>query len=197
LAVANPQLGDLRLVIVENKIYEYKWGVFTATDAGLSETQTDILEWVVASINPQYLLYGTSDEIEEIKTPFSSLSRVEGGVDYPEVHQSGNMGSAKSLWSDFAPRLIAYNIGASNAAKLDFDGTSGIFETRWRNWATFWKSRQPVEGDFMLPLNELVYVINNITQPYSTRHGKFIIEEIECDFKGELMGLVHVKGYKV
>jgi len=54
-----------------------------------------------------------------------------------------------------------------------------------------------VQGEFLLPLNELKYVIENITQPYSTREGKFIIEEMEVDFQGDLMSTVKIKGYKL
>jgi len=70
-ALASPALGDLRLVRDENKIYEYKWAVFTAENEQRFETQTDICEWVVASIMPQPLFFGDAAEVEEIKSQCS------------------------------------------------------------------------------------------------------------------------------
>lgn len=193
LAVTGSELGDLRLVKDEFKIYEYKWAVFEATTDKYVGEQTDILEWVVASIVPQPYFYGDAEEIEEIKT---SCSKLAGSV-LPRTAQRGNVGSARSLWSDFSFRLLPYGFNAFDEDVLDFDGETGLFNLFWKNWAHFWKTRLPVEAQFMIPLNVLVYIINNITQPYRTRHGKFIIEELECEFQGNLMGLVKVKGYKI
>lgn len=189
-ALPGPEFGDLRLVREENTIYEYKWAVFTAENEQRFETQTDICEWIAASIMPQPFFYGDSDEIEEIKTGISTL-HVDNVV--PRTQQQGNISSARSRWSDFSFRVLPYAL----TGNLNFEGDDGIFKTRWEKWARFWKNRLPVEGEFMLPLNELYYVINNITQPFRTREGKFIIEEMEIDFQGELMGLTKIKGYKL
>ncbi|MBV5334821.1 MAG: hypothetical protein JZU49_03340 [Sulfuricurvum sp.] len=188
-ALPTPEFGDLRLVREVNKIYEYKWAVFTAENEQRYETQTDVCEWKEASIMPQPFFYGTSDEIEEI-TSNCSLLHFDA---YLKTQQKGNISSARSLWSDFSFRLLSYGLTGS----LNFHGDDGLFENRWKKWAHFWKNRLPVEGEFNMPLNILYYVIDNITQPYRTRHGKFIIEEMEVDFQGDLMGNVKIKGYKL
>lgn len=193
-ALVGPQLGELRLVRGEGKIYEYKWHVYPVVDVNYGEVQKEVLQWVVASPIPQPYFHGTADEVEEIKIPCSTLSS-DSYYSKPKAKQQGNLASDRSIWSNFSFRLLD-NAGYYPPS-LAFDGEYGLFATHWKNWATFWKTRLPVEGEFMLPLNVLQYVINNITQPYRTREGKFIIEEIECDFKGELMGLVRVKGYKI
>ena len=193
-ALPSPAFGELRMVRDENKIYEYKWHVFAATDINFGETQTDVLEWVVASIGPQPFFYGDSVKIEEIKSACSTL-RFQNSL--LQTKQQGNIASARSLWADYSLRLMLNDKAGLYQRLLDFDGSVGLFATRWEKWARFWKNRLPVEGEFMLPLNELHYVINHITQPYSTRSGKFIIEEMECDFKGSQMGLVKIKGYKL
>jgi hypothetical protein len=202
-ALPDPQLGELRLVTSLNKIYEYKWAVFDAIDENFNGDQTDILEWVFVSTGNQPYQYGTSDEIEEVKTGCSTLTYHDDGISWimPETlytRQKGNLYSSKSLWGDFGLRLI-YMRDYFNVFKgyLEYDGENGLFARRWEKWARFWKTRLPIEGDFRLPMNELYYLINNITQPYSTRNCKFIIEEMECEFKGGMMGDVHVKGYKL
>jgi len=190
-ALPTPAFGELRLVKSEKKIYEYKWTVFAAEDQQHYEWQTDVCEWTVASIMPQPYLFGEADEIEEIKTGGSALSGLP-----PRTNQHGNVSSARSLWSDFALRLIPTGAAALTDG-LEFDGEFGLFNLRWKKWAQLWKNRLPVEGEFLLPLNELYYIINHIAQPFSTRQGKFIIEEMECDFQGEQIGVTTIKGYKV
>jgi len=201
LAIASPQLGELRLVTSLNKIYEYKWSVFDGTDADFSSTEIDVLEWIFVSTGNQPFLYGNSEEIEEIKTGCSTLQyNNDGALLYPVTlytKQIGNLSSSRSLWSNFSLRVIHYDRVSLDRNTLEFAGENGLFARRWEKWARFWKSRLPVEASFMLPLNELVYVVANITQPYSTRHGKFIIEEIECDFQGAIMGTVKISGYKL
>lgn len=190
-ALAAPSFGELRLVKADKKVYEYKWTVFAAEDEQHYEWQTDICEWTVASIMPQPYFFGEADEIEEIKTGCSALSGI-----VPRTNQHGNVSSARSLWSDFSLRLIPTGVAALTDG-LEFDGEYGLFNLRWKKWAQLWKNRLPVAGEFLLPLNELYYIINNITQPFSTRHGKFIIEEMECDFQGTQIGVTTIKGYKV
>lgn len=186
------ELGELRLVRDEARIYEYTWATDLIQVAETWEERTlDVLVWKPASIMPQPFFYGTSetDEIEEIKTSVAPL--------VTPVRQTGNIKSMKSLWSDFKLRCLYQPNGENAGFDTIFDGDQGVFERRWRKWAQFWRSRQTVEGEFMLPLNELIYITSNITQPYSTRHGWFIIEELECDFKGSQMSTVKIKGYKL
>jgi hypothetical protein len=153
-----------------------------------------VLEWQLASIGPQAYFYGSGEkEIEEIKTSVCPVFTLNN---FPVVRQSGNIKSMKALWADFKLRCI-YQGGIETNHQLLFAGNNALFARRWKKWARFWATRLPVEGEFMPPLNELHYVINNITKPFSTRNGKFIIEELECDFKGDQMGMVKVKGYKL
>lgn len=188
-AIANPAFGELRLVREENKIYEYKWAVFAAEDEWRWEQQTDVCDWIFASYGPQPYFHGDADEVEEIK---SGCSTLQGEILW-QARQRGNISSARSLWSDFSLRLLPNGLTGS----LKFEGEAALFDTRWRQWADFWKNRLPVEATFRLPANIIYYIINNITQPYSTRHGRFIIEEMECDFSGPNIGNVTIKGYKL
>ena len=192
--IPSPFMGELRMVLSENKIYEYTWSVLEKKIAeSIIDIQSDVLEWKQASIGPQAYFYRTGDkEIEEIKTSVAPIFMINNN---PSVRQKGNIKSMKSLWADFKLRCIYQ--GIDNNPMLLMDGSSGLFARRWANWSRFWATRLPVEGEFLLPLNELNYIIRNITQPYSTRHGKFLIEELECDFKGDQIGTVKVKGYKL
>jgi len=187
-------VGDLRMVRSENMIYEYKWYGYSILDQLLGEYQVEVADWVKASRGPQPYFFGTAEEIEPVESTCSTLAR-DAGTSKPVALQHGNLPGARSLWSDFSLRLLDY--GGHYPPTLDYESETGLFETRWKKWATFWKNRLPVEGEFSMPLNELYYVINNITQPYSTRHGKFLIEEMECDFEGDRMGTVKIKGYKL
>jgi hypothetical protein len=193
--IVSPFMGELRMVLAENKIYEYTWGVAEDKIAeSIIDIQSDVLEWQLASIGPQAYFYGSGEkEIEEIKTSVCPVFTLNN---FPVVRQSGNIKSMKALWADFKLRCI-YQGGIETNHQLLFAGNNALFARRWKKWARFWATRLPVEGEFMPPLNELHYVINNITKPFSTRNGKFIIEELECDFKGDQMGMVKVKGYKL
>lgn len=197
-SIIDAKPGELRYVFETNSVYEYKWGVFTAYNADLFENQVDVFQWQLASVAPQPYLYGTAEEFEEIKSGCSILMRKPDSFMYNN-RQKGNVSIARSLWADFSLRLMLTDDFAFDKpmGRLAFDTPLGLFETRWKKWAHFWKNRLPVEGEFNMPLNILYYVIDNITQPYRTRHGKFIIEEMEVDFQGDLMGNVKIKGYKL
>jgi hypothetical protein len=105
-AIAEPQIGELRLVKDENGIYEYKWKVLTSEDIMFRETQMDALGWEFISSGPQPFVYGESDQIEEINTCFSTLQQKREGFGLPVVLQQGNMEKMKNAWIDFSPRLI-------------------------------------------------------------------------------------------
>lgn len=199
LAVPSPVIGEIRLVRSENKYYEYKWAAKTFSDPSGASMEIDVLDWIFASTGPQPYLFGTSAEMEEIKTNFSTL--IQSG-DQATALQNGNLDISRSNWIEFQPRLLYYNgylqtKNPNTGALLDWDGTDGIFERRWKKWARFWKNRLPVEAGFDLPLNMIVYLSNNIHRLASTRHGEFIIESMDTEFGLNMIGITHIKGYKL
>ena len=195
--LTNSELGELRLVKNENKIYEFKWKVLTFEDALQREDQKDALGWEFVSSGPQPFVYGDADEIEEIKTCFSTLQFNDNGFfPIPVVLQQGNIRKMKQLWTEFTPRLLNTNM-LTAAQPLNWEGEYGLFEVRWKKWARFWKKRLPVEGKFALPMNMLAFVNENIYRKYSTRAGEFVIESMETEFSGTMVGLTTIKGYKI
>lgn len=204
----SPDFGEIRHVIETDEWYEYKWDVSVDND-GISETaEFDKIGWVRISTGPQPVLYGTGDELEEIKTnvytPYThwnelTLSKLQNGAILP----------TRNLWNSFSPCLFFYigqnsisnkNVYVTHSLQwIDRHGLNdiGLFTRRWEPWARFWNNRLPVEGDFNLPLNVLYYVINNITSKFKTAEGEFIIEEMEVEFGLHVIGKTHIKGYKV
>jgi len=195
-AITDPQIGDLRLVRDENKIYEYKWKVITSEDIMYRETQFDALGWEFVSSGPQPFVFGTTDEIEEINTCFSTLQETREGFGFPVVLQQGNLDKMKQVWTDFSPRLI--NTGTLlHPEALFWEGENGLFEKRWKKFARFWAGRLQVEGSFDLPLNVLHRILGNITGKYRTMQGEFIIESVETEFGSNMIGHTKIKGYKL
>lgn len=193
--IVSPEFGELRLVKELNKIYEYKFHVLTAEDAVRVENQFDILGWEFVSSGPQPYMYGNFDEIEEIKSPLSTLQK-NPVLEFYEAHQKGNLDKMRSVWADFSFRVLDYNeLLFPNA--LYWEGEYGLFEKRWKNWARFWSTRLPVEGDFDLPLNVILNVVNNIFNPFRESKGAFIIETMETEFGLYTVGKTRIKGYKI
>lgn len=195
-AMENPQLGELRLVKQENRIYEYRWKVLTSQDIMYRETQLDALGWDFVSSGPQPFVYGESKAVEEITTCFSTLQETREGYGLPVVLQQGNLEKMKNAWVDFSPRLV--NTGKLlHPEALFWEGENGLFEKRWKRFARFWTTRLPVEGEFDLPLGVLHYVTGNITAKYRTMHGEFLIESVETEFSSNMVGKTRIKGYKL
>jgi hypothetical protein len=195
-------------VIEEDKIYEWKWSFYVGEDELRREIQADVLRWEFVSTGPQFYQYGDADDIEEIRTKFSTLLKFYKlfGLDLlptPRVKQHGNIDIMRNLWSDFSPRLL-FNVSLSGAAtdemggyNLNWPGPNGLFEKRWKKWARLWKNRLPVEGYFDFPLNVIDHVKANIHMKFRTRHGEFIIEEMETEFGLDKIGITKIRGYKV
>lgn len=200
LLVVGPEYGDLRLVKQTNKIYQYTWKVLVSEDALLNESQVDALGWEFVASGPQPYIYRDVEVIEEINTPLSTLQynpiTFFGIPGFKEVRQKGNMNCLRSLWQDIKFRLINSN-EVLNPQALNWEGENGLFEKRWKTWARFWATRQPVEAEFNLPLNVLTYVIDNITNKYRTLDGEFVIDEIEVEISTDLIGKTRIKGYKI
>jgi hypothetical protein len=198
LALVSPAFGELRLVVSENKIYEYKWKVVAEVNALQQEVQYDVLGWEMASVGPQPYLYGTMPEQEEIKSSIAPMQIIESdpGSWMPELWQKGNLNIMRSVWKDFSLRLLCGNYTDFPTA-LFWEGPAGLFETRWKIWANFWATRHPFEVDLQLPLNVLIYVQENITSKFRTNEGEFIIEEIETEFGLNVIGKTRIKGYKL
>ncbi len=193
-------LGQLRLVRSENKIYEFKWTTHKNEDANFTEEETNILGWEFVSSGPQYFVFRNGDEMEEIKTMISTLQMEEGIL---TARQQGNVNAMRALWSDFTLRLFYYLGGetgsvqnAADYVSLNWEGETGIFKTFWKNWASFWSERLPVEGNFYLPLNALLVVKNNITKKYRTDEGEFIIDNIKVRVGINRIGTTTVEAYK-
>lgn len=208
LAIENPQIGDLRLVIEENKIYEWKWAVDTAITELRYEFQEDVLKWEFVSTGPQHFFYGDADSIEEIKTKFSTLLKFfkvfeMDSLSIPIVEQRGNIDIMRSLWNDFSLRLLFNNTLTGAATdeyagySLQWDGENGLFNKRWKKWSRFWKNRLPVEAKFNLSLNIIDYIRMNIHKRFRTRHGTFLIEEMSTNFELNKIGITTIKGYKI
>lgn len=196
-AISSPELGELRLVRDEDKIYEYKWIAQAIEDVNFFETQHDVLGWEFVSCGPQPFFYGTAEEVEEIKTVFSTVKAKNHGMYYtPVVNQKGNLASNPSVFNDFSPRLISGNYFLWPNA-LNWDGTGGLFKNRWEKWARFWKNRLEVVAEFDLPLNMISYMVDNVTRKFRTREGEFIIEEMECEFGMNRVGRTTIKGFKI
>jgi hypothetical protein len=194
--LASPVEGELRLVKDENKIYEYKWKVFTSADILAYEDQYDALGWEFVSSGPQPFLFGESDKMEEIKSCFSTLQFWSGSFGLPVALQQGNLKRMKSSFVGFTPRLINSN-NILYPEALNWDGPGGLFKQRWEKWSRFWKNRLAVEGSFDLPLNVLYHVVNNITGKYRTVHGDFVIETIETEFGSNMIGTTRITGFKI
>jgi hypothetical protein len=113
-----------------------------------------------------------------------------------ETVQKGNMDKMRNLWSDFSFRLINWN-NFLYPEFLFWEGQTGLFELRWKNWARFWANRLPVEGEFDLPLNVIIHLITNITSPCRESKGAFVIEEMETEFGLNMIGRTRIKGYKL
>lgn len=194
--------GTLRLVRGENKIYEWKWTAQTFMDANFLENQIDVLKWDFVSTGPQPYLFGTGDDIEEIKSGLSTLIQIDTDV---VALQKGNMYSTRSLWNEFSFRLgyadpateKLTTANPTSGATLNWEGDNGIFKKRWETWSRFWSSRLPVEAEFDLPLNVLYYVVNNITRKFKTEHGEFLIETLETEIGLNMIGKTRIKGYKL
>lgn len=197
---ADRTMGQLRYVRDENRIYEYKWSVQNSENANLSEAQDDVLGWELVSSGPQHYVYRNGDEIEEIKTNISTLQMENGQL---SASQPGNVIAMRSLWTNFTFRLFYYLGGHQGGVEnysvgsCNWEGETGVFNKRWKKWARFWSTRQPVEADFDLPQNVLLHLKNNITQKFRTEKGEFIIETMNTDIGIMRNGITTINGYKV
>jgi hypothetical protein len=194
---ADRTLGQLRYVRDENKIYEYKWMVQKTADANGTEEQTNILGWEFVSSGPQYYVFRNGDPEEEIKTAISTLQMENGLL---TARQRGNVNAMRNLWCDFSFRMFFYtgvNSGSvdniADGLSCNWEGTNGIFNKRWRNWASFWANCEPLEADFLFPLNVWQYIKNNRTSKFRTEKGEFIIELMDTDFSLAENGLTTLK----
>jgi hypothetical protein len=203
-AISVATVGEIRYLTGQGVYCEYKWLTKTETDPDTKEdVETQYLGWEEISIKlqPGWINYG-EEEVEEIKTLFSTVFSPPGvlGMDFTgHVSQKGNSDDKRNTFNNFSPRII-YDLGGANAliSSLEWDkAEQGILDRRYKYWGPFWANRLPVEGSFHLPLNVLYYVVNNIYGKFRTRHGEFIIESMEAEFKGDIVGKTYVTGYKV
>ena len=192
-SIPDPQLGELRLVLNTNEVYEYKWMVATNETPTRIEEQLDVIGWELASTGPQPYIFGDGEEEEEIHTGLSTLQRTPGVTLH--AMQKGNIDSMRSRYNDFSLRLLP---GALNKHDyLWWEGSVGLFANRWEKWATFWKERTEATGQFNFPLNVLLYIVENITGKLRSREGEFIIAEMSTEFGLDMIGTTTIKGYKI
>jgi hypothetical protein len=196
LSIAQPAFGELRMVIEENRIYEYTWVVVDNPNHNRQEDQIDTIGWKFVTTGPQPFIFGSADEVEEIKTEVSMLQNREGvlGSFMHQVNQRGNLGSMRRSYSDFSLRVFSSGL---NSPRFFWEGELGLFEKRWKTWARFWKTRLPFEAEFDLPLNALSFCADNIYSKFRTDKGEFVIEEMETTFGLNSISTTRIKGYKV
>ncbi len=209
-AITTDPEGSIRLVIEENNYYEFKWSVEVGLDELRYEHQLDIREWRFISTGPQpYYFNSEGNDEEEINTGASCL-KMNNEIGWPiangrpQVLQKGNFDMIKNVWNDFSLRLMyyhgrdyAYTTNIDDTMDLNWEEDNGIFDVRWKKWSRFWANRLPVEGKFALPMNMIYYVVNNITNKFRTRHGEFLIEEMEVEIGLNLVGNTTIRGYKI
>lgn len=199
-AIYEPAIDEIRYIKNKNVYAQYKWMEKEEENPGTGEPiETEVLGWEKVSHGFQngYYNRGKAEE-EEIKTVFSTLMNAQ-----PTTAQRGTIKSKKFAYQNFTPRLLFYlgnNLGKFETDNISLDWekeTTGLLETRWPLWAKFWSRRQPVTGKARLPLNVLDYVIRNIPYKFRSREGEFIIEEMQCEFRNNEIGITEFKGYKV
>ncbi|WP_372775669.1 hypothetical protein [Mangrovibacterium sp.] len=195
LLLLTPEIGELRLVLSDNKVYEYKWVAETQKTEYQQNVQADAVGWVAVSTGLQPYFYGTADDEEEINSPASTL-QYDGYNHYmPIVRQKGNLQMFASTYNDFSLRFI---YGTSTHTKsLYWEGENGLFKKRWEKWARMWKNRLAVEAVFNMPINAILHVANNITGKFSTREGEFIIDEMDVEIGFNSIGKTTIRGYKI
>lgn len=199
LEIEDPQIGEIRLVRRENRVYEYKWQIISTEDLLRYEEQIDALGWEFIANGPQPLHVGSSPEIEEIKTGISTPSRRSGDVGFSWNHvvmQKGNVELSKTTWNDFTFRLMC-DMDIFKSESLNWEGEAGLYKRRWKNFAPFWKNRLPISGEFNFPVSVLSFVKNNITSKFMTREGTFLIKDIEVDISLYHIGVTKIEGFKL
>lgn len=198
-ALVSPETGELRVVNQENKIYEYRWRAVSNEGVNHIEHQLDAEGWDFISNNTQpYIYEPQNEENEEIKIPVSTVPRKTISIFFTifQTIQRGNLSQMRSTWNDFTFRVIPQNAFFWPNG-MEWDGETGLFNTRWKNWARLWANRQQVQAEFQLPLNVLIHVTENITSKFRTDDGEFIIEEISTEFGLNMIGKTSIKGYKI
>lgn len=192
--IAEPKFGELRLLKSTNEILEYGWKVISQENMVKHEDQVDTLGWEFVSTGFQPFLFGDGDKEEVINTAFSSLQLTKTQI--PLTVQRGNIHSMRSLWNNFTLRLLPGDF-VNYSKSLFWEGENGLFQNRWKNFAQFWKYRIPVSANFQLPMNMVTHTLENITEPFSTDDGAFLIEELQITFGLHAIGKTEIKGYKI
>lgn len=199
-SIPTPKLGDIRYVESQNQYWQYTWVVDEEANPKTgTPDQEEAMGWQVISIGFQNGFYNDGkEEEEEIKTFFSTLT----GSDPLTTQQQGNIESQKYSYINFSPRLLFY-LGNNEAShktgniSIDWKHDKGLLKKRWPKWARFWSQRQPVTGEANMPLNVIDYVVRNLTSKFRGREGEFIIEELDCEFSLNQIGISKITGYKI
>jgi len=201
LDIEDPEMDEIRFLKSQNRYVQYKVWLREWDDPETGkQLQEKFLGWDHLSDGFQngFFNYG-KDEQEEIPTEFGTVT----GENYATSYQKGNIRSEMFAYENFTPRLMFY-LG-NNEAKYETENISldwekeekGLLATRWRNWAWFWATRQPVSCEAHFPLGMIDYVLRNIYKKFRSREGEFIIEEMETEFGLNQIGVTKIKGYKL
>ncbi|WP_297095614.1 hypothetical protein [uncultured Draconibacterium sp.] len=202
--LADPEVGDIRY-LKELDIYVEYCLIQESYGSQMSGNQMieDRLGWKRISYGFQHGFINRADdkEEEEIETVFSTL--FNNGTD-TVTYQPGNTRGKRFLYQNFSPRLLFHNgqnscsnTDSTNGLMLDWlkEGI-GLLAKRYPKWGRFWSTRQPASRKSMLPLNVLDYMVRNITDPYTSKEGDFIIEKMEATVYKHHVGVTTIDVYK-
>lgn len=176
LALADPDIGEIRLVTSENFYYEYR--ITKKEDE--SGNDVNILQWEEASIGLQTYFYNKEgNETEEIKTTFSTLRMSDDG--HPQAYQKGNSLMFVKNKEKFTPRLLFYNGnntgGDKSSSGLSIDWKS-LVPVIYKKTAPFYANALEAEGVFRIPGNIMYRILQEIYRPFISYDGNFLIKEL-------------------
>lgn len=198
--ISNPVFGEIRYITNFNTYARYQWTQVPQIDPKTGDEVTaDVIGWEHISNGFQNGLFNRKkDQVEEIKTDFSTLAAGQGTM----VLQKGNMETTKLAHQNFSPRLAFYlgnNIAKHETSNITLDWEkkdTGLLAKLWPKWNRFWSQRQAVSILAEFPLNMIDYVSRNITKRFLSNEGSFIIETMETEFNLNSIGKTKITGYK-
>ncbi len=195
-------VGDIRLVLSENRYYEYGWHTITQKDYKGNEYETDIMSWEFLSIGAQNYFFNDGDKGEEEIAADTSTLRMNSGL--PVVSQPGNCKSFSAADEQaFTQRLLFYkgeNRGgdtSNSGLKLSWQGDNGLLRNRWRLTAPFWANRLPITASFRFPTHILKYVMDNIFVPFEDTECRFLIDKLSANINNDDTTLVEIEAFKL
>lgn len=201
LSALTPELDEIRLVIGENRYYQYHWFTPEAIGDDSTAQQEDVLDWEPITLRFQPFFYNDGDrDQEEIASKFGTLRQSLNG--YPIVQQQGNSAAFKTQFTNFSPRLFFYLGGdaASHqtaALSLDYDGDIGLAAKRFKYTLPFLANALPATRTFKMPASIYHYVRSQkAAMAFRTREGSFIIDKMTATASRAEMIEVEIEAFK-